>query len=89
MYFLLRNAGGPDKTYVYGATLKKEYRTEQEVIKITEEYKQKLKCATIILGIVPIISFFIPYSSLNMSFWMIWILIVCFFPMYYGAKAPP
>lgn len=87
MYFLLRNAGGVDKPYIYGATLKKEYRTEQEVVKIVEEYKQKMKRATIILGIIPILSFFISYMSINMSFWMIWILIVCFFPMYYGAKA--
>lgn len=87
MYFLLRNAGNVDKTYIYGATLKKEYRTEDEVIKITEEYKQKMKKATIVLGIIPIVSFFIPYMSINMTFWMIWLLIVCFFPMYYAAKA--
>ena len=43
MYFLLRNAGNVDKTYIYGATLKKEYRTEAEVIKITEEYREKIR----------------------------------------------
>mgnify|MGYP003301803097 CR=1 FL=1 len=87
IYFLLRNAGGVDKAYVYGATLKKEYRTEEEVIKITEEYKRKMKKATVILGIIPIISFFIPYISINMTFWMIWLLVVCFFPTYYAARA--
>ena len=87
VYFLLRNAGRADKAYIYGATLKKEYRTEGAVLKITEEYKKKLKKATIFLGIMPVVSFFIPYMSINLSFWIIWILVVCFFPMYYGAKA--
>ena len=87
IYFLLRNAGGVDKAYIYGATLKKEYRTETEVIEITKEYKQKMKRAMIVLAIVPIVSFFIPYMSINMTFWMLWLLVVCFFPMYYAAKA--
>ena len=87
IYFLLKNAGRADKPYIYGATLKKEYRTEEAVLKITEEYKRKLKRATMVLAVIPIISFFIPYMSINLSFWMVWILVVCFFPMYYGARA--
>uniref|UniRef100_UPI004056FAEE PH domain-containing protein n=1 Tax=Agathobacter sp. TaxID=2021311 RepID=UPI004056FAEE len=87
VYFFLRNAGGVDKAYIYGATLKKEYRTEAEIVKITEEYKSSLKRTGIILGIIPLITFFIPWISISFTVWMVWSLVVCFYPMFYAARA--
>ena len=86
MYFMLRNA--KDKNgYCFGATLSKELKNDPAVEAIDIEYRKKLKTSMIVLAIIPIVAFFIPYISLAFSLWMYWILVVCFYPMVLFAKA--
>lgn len=86
MYFMLRNA--KDKNgYCFGSTLSKELKNDPAVEIIDIEYRKKLKNSMIILAIIPIAAFFIPYISLVFSLWMYWILLVCFYPMVLYAKA--
>lgn len=85
MYFLLRGAG--EKTYCFGATLKPELRNDEKVKQIIAEYRKQLKGSMIILGIIPIVTFFIPYFSIEMTIWMAWILVVAFLPTVWFAVA--
>ncbi len=86
MYFFLRNA--KDKNgYCFGATLSREWKKDPAVEAIDEEYRKNMKNSMIILGIVPIIAFLTPHMSIAFSIWMYWILVVCFLPMIFLAKA--
>lgn len=86
MYFMLRNA--VDKNGLcFGATLKMELRQCEEVKVIDAKFRKELKWANIILAIIPIPFVFIPYFSISMSLWMIWILAICFIPSIFYAKA--
>ncbi len=86
IYFMLRNA--KDKNgYCFGATLDKELKKDSAVEAIDTEYRKKLKNSMIVLAIIPIAAFFIPYISFVFSLWMYWILVVCFYPMFLFARA--
>jgi len=87
MYFLLKGAGDKGKKYCFGATLKKELREDDAVKEIVANYKRQLLISTVILAFVPIPSFFIPYFSVSMTIWMLWILVVCFYTTFFFAKA--
>lgn len=86
MYFLLRNAGDRG-AYCFGATLNAKLRKDEAVTVIDAEYRRNLKRGTIICSILPIAFFFIPYFSISMSLWMMWILAICFVPMLWFAIA--
>lgn len=86
MYFLMRNA--KDKNgYCFGATLSKELKSDPAVEAIDAEYRKVFKKSMIVLGIIPLFTFFIPYISIGFTIWMIWICVICFYPMVLFAKA--
>lgn len=86
MYFMLKDAA--DKNGLcFGATLKKELRSDVAVKTIDAEFRKRLKWGTIILAIVPIPFAIIPFFSISMSLWMIWILVMCFLPSVFFAMA--
>lgn len=86
MYFLLRNAKDRNG-WCFGATLNKELKKEPAVEAIDVEYRKNLKNSMLVLGVIPFICFFIPYISIGFTIWMVWILVICFLPMYWYAKA--
>lgn len=80
MYFLMRKA--KDKNgYCFGATLSKELKNDPAVEAIDVEYRKKLKRHMMILGVIPLFTFVIPYMSIGFTIWMIWICVICFYPM--------
>ena len=86
LYFLYRDMGDKN-TYCFGATLKRELRENPAVQQIIRDYKRKLKRYTIIVGVIPVIFLLVESFSINMSLWMIWLLVMCFVPMFWMAKA--
>ena len=86
VYFLLRNAKDKN-SWCFGATMSKEWKNDPEVEVIDVEYRKNLKNTMIVFGILPIGALFTKYTSIAFSFWMIWILIISFFPLYWYAKA--
>lgn len=86
MYFMFRNAKERNG-WCFGATLSKELKNDPEVESIDKEYRKKLKNSTIVLGIIPFVCFFIPYMSIGFTIWMIWICVICFYPMVLFAGA--
>ena len=86
MYFMLR--GAKDKnSWCFGATLNKEWKNDPAVEAIDVEYRKNLKNTMIVFAILPIVTFFLKHMSIIFTFWMIWILVICFFPMYWYARA--
>lgn len=86
MYFMLRNAKDKN-SWCFGATLSRELKKDPAIEAIDAEYRKTLKNSMIVLGIIPIATFFTPYISIVFSIWMYWILAVCFLPMIFLAKA--
>jgi len=86
MYFMFRNAKDRNG-WCFGATLSKELKSDPAVEAIDKEFRRKLKNTTIILAMIPIVCFFVPYMSIVFTIWMIWICVICFYPMVYFAKA--
>ena len=86
VYFMLKNAKDKN-SWCFGVMMTKEWKNDPEVEAIDVEYRKNLKNTMIVFGILPIAAFFIKYTSIAFTFWMIWILIICFFPMYWYAKA--
>ncbi len=85
LYFMLRKAH--DKNgYCFGATLKRELREDDAVKKIIADYQKNLKTSMIVLVVSILPVFFIPSVSIAMTIWMIWLLVVCFYPMFWMAK---
>lgn len=87
MYFMLRGAGDDNRAYCFGATLSHLQRQEESVKQIITEYKKSLKRTIIILAVIPVICFFIPWMSIGMTIWFLWLLVVCFAPMIHFAIA--
>ena len=86
MYFMFRNLR--DKNgYCFGATLDKELKKDPAIDEIDAKYRKTLKQHFIILGIIPFSALFVPYMSIEFSIWMIWICVICFYPMFLYAKA--
>ena len=86
MYFMFRNAKDKN-SWCFGATLSKELKKDPAVEAIDAEYRKSLKRSMIILGWIPIFAFFTSYISIAFSIWMYWILVICFLPMFYLARA--
>ena len=85
MYFLLRNAHNKNG-YCFGATLKREFRDDEAILQIAADYQANLKKMTIILAVVILPVMLIPSVSISMTLWMVWLLVVCFYPSYFLAK---
>ena len=86
MYFLYRNLANKNG-YCFGATISKELRDGDETKAIDAWYRKELKKYTLVLAVIPFVVFFTPYVSIEFTIWMIWILVVCFYPMFFYAKA--
>lgn len=86
LYFFLRNARNHNG-WCFGASMSKEWKKDPEVDAIDVEYRKNLKNTMIVLGIAPFVTLFMKHMSISFTYWMIWILIVCFLPMYWYAKA--
>lgn len=86
LYFFLRNARNHNG-WCFGVSLTKEWRKDPEVDAIDVDYRKNLKNTMIVFAIMPCVTFFMKHMSISFTFWMVWILVICFFPMYWYAKA--
>lgn len=86
MYFLLKNARDRN-SWCFGVVLSKEWKKDPAVDAIDVEYRKNLKKMMIVFAVLPFGSIFIRHVSIAFTFWMIWILAICFLPLYWYAKA--
>ena len=78
MYFLLKNDATPKKNMYFGVTLDKEQKKDEDVDRIVKEYDKQMKKYLLILTLLPIPLLFIPWFSIFLTGWMIWLLATCF-----------
>ena len=80
MYFMLKSEAKHEGTLIYGITLDKELKTlfADDIERISLYYKKEMKTDFLIMALVPLVTFFIPYFSIPVLIWMIWLLVACF-----------
>ena len=78
MYVLLKNEAESKKGIYYGVTVPKEYRNEPEIKEITAVYHKQMKRCLWAMLIAPIPSLFLPWESIVVAIWMLWMTISIF-----------
>lgn len=80
MYFVLKNEAKPKKNIILGVTLPHIAREDNQVLKVLDEFQSQLKKATLILGVIPLINFFIQYMSISLTIYMTWMVFAIIIP---------
>lgn len=78
MYFLLKNDATPKKNIYFGITLDKEQKKDEDVLLIVSEYHKQMKHYLWFLLLLPIPLVFLPWFSIFLTCWMVWLLATCF-----------
>ncbi len=90
LYFTLRNEAKPHNNIILSTTLPKEAWEDERVLNITKNFKKELNFYTLLVLILYVPVFFIPYISIVMTYlltWMIFLLILPYLPYRkYGLK---
>lgn len=80
MYFMLRGAGDAKNGYSFGLRMKAEWMTDSMVQSIVTQYKKELFRQMIVLALIPLVTFLIPYMSVAFTVWMIWMIAAMVLP---------
>lgn len=81
MYVVLRNLSGKEDGLLFGASMKKEWRSESEFVEIEKWYKKSLNRFFLIIAIIPVVCILIHYVSIAYTIWMHWFLVMIFGPL--------
>lgn len=81
MYFFVKNDATPENGLYFGVTLNKDQAAAPEVQQIMSSYKKQMRLLFWLILLMPIPMLFIPWFSILMTGWSIWLLasIVVFF----------
>lgn len=79
VYVGMKGASKNQKGKIFGATMKNEWleqeETKQKLEEIRKSYHYHMKTTLIILACMPLLCFVIPYVSIQMTIWCIWLFI--------------
>lgn len=74
LYFILKNEATPKKGNCFGTILTKEQMGTPEIQQIIKEYYKQMKWAFIVLMLLPIPMLFIPWFSIYLTLWCVWLI---------------
>ena len=74
--YVLYNCAKPQNGIVFGSKLPMKYMGEDAVKQVVERFKKEIKRNAIIVAILPFSAFLTPYVSIQMTIWMVWVLLV-------------
>ncbi|WP_310604622.1 DUF5808 domain-containing protein [Anaerosporobacter sp.] len=87
MYFIMKNELDSHKNIIIGVTLPHEQLRNPDVVKIVAKTKKSMKRITLVLALIPLISFFINYESITFALYLTWLTVACFIYFIPFAKA--
>ncbi len=87
MYFLIKNEGKPRQNTFYGVELNEEQRKQVKIDEVTAEYNRGMRGIMWFMLLFPLPMLLIPWMSIAICYWMIWILLSCFIFFVPFAKA--
>lgn len=80
MYYMLQNESKAKKNLILGVTLPYDARDTDSVTFICKQFKRSLKFACVILGVIPVSFFLVPYDSVVVTLYMVWLTSVIIIP---------
>lgn len=75
MYFLIKNEATPRKNYFFGASFTREQLKDEALLLVMKQYKRQMRIIFLVMMIAPLIILVIPWTSVSISIWMIWLII--------------
>lgn len=83
IYFIQKGEGKAKYGTLFGIKYSNEWLSDSELHAFEEEYRHKLNQYCFIFALIPLVTFFIPYTSIYFSVWMLWMLaaiVICMLP---------
>lgn len=80
IYLMLANETKPKKNIVLGVTLPYEARTDLAVERVCKGFRKNLKISAVLLCIMPLLTFFLPWFSIVLTVYLIWLTLVIVVP---------
>ena len=80
MYFMLKNESKAKKNIVLGVTLPYEARDTDEVTRINKKFQKSLGIVCGIFGIIPFTFFLVPYDSIVVTLYLLWLAVIIIVP---------
>lgn len=74
LYFIQKSEGKRKSDSLFGIRYSKDWLSDTEYRQFEEEYDHAMKRYLLILAVIPLLTFFIPYFSISFTIWMLWIL---------------
>ncbi len=72
LYFVQKGEGLAKSGYLFSIHYTKDWLSDTERSQFETEYRQSMNRFLLIYSLSPVITFFIPYTSISLSFWMLW-----------------
>lgn len=76
MYFVYRGQGKSELHMLFGIRYSKEWLPEEEREQLEADYRRSMNRFLLRYSLPTLITFFIPYVSINLSFWMLWMIVI-------------
>ncbi len=88
LYFVYKNQGKSQLHMLFGIRYSQKWLPDDERELLETNYRRSMNRFLLQYSLLPIITLFIPYISINISFWMLWMTVVIVMSMvpYYKAN---
>lgn len=73
LYFVYKNESTPKQHHLFGIRYSEEWLSEAEIKDLQESYCRKMRHYLLVLALAPFSTLLIPYFSIAIAIWMIWI----------------
>ena len=74
LYFVMKNTAKVRNGILFGAAMKKEWLADEAIETITVKFYREMKKVLLIFAVIPVFCFVIPYVSVQLTIWMMWML---------------
>ncbi len=76
MYFILKGEGKVKHHTLFGIRFSSDWLSEEECTLLQMEYRRRMNRYLLIFALIPFITLPIPYFSISLTIWMLWLLAV-------------
>ncbi len=76
VYYIMMKSAQPKNGIAFGAVIKKEWMEDEGIAAITADFFRKMKRNLLVLALVPFLCFFTEHLSIQITIWMIWLLVM-------------
>lgn len=87
IYYEMKQMGNFKNGNYFACVMKSEWMKDETVQEIGRTYAKQIKWSALVMAVIPITTFFIPYFSVSFSIWMIWLIAMLVVPSCFYGRA--